>query len=470
MRNLSKIVIYFIIIALVIISCQKESFYEGKDASLKFSMDTVSFDTVFSSIGTITKRLMVYNPYNKKINISSISIAGVNSPFIININGLNTSKIYDIEISPNDSLYVFVQFYINPTGQNIPLIIIDSLICNVNGNTHIIKLMAYSQDVHIIKTQTIKTQIWEADKPYLLFGNITVDISETLTINKGAIIYFHKNSNLLVKGTLKALGEFDKTISFKGDRLEKEYKDIPGQWGGINLLPGSKNHILNWIVVENGTSGIVLGSINDFSKPDLEISNSIIKNMTYSALLAFNAKIKAVNCLVVNAATYTCGLIGGGDYEFYHCTLANYYGEYDSRNFAIPSLYLSNFFIDNQNPTIKTASELTKADFYNSIIYGSDTEELGLDSIASSLFRYKFDHCLIKSIKFNNRNTSTFSNNIWNSDPKFKMPDKFDFHLDTLSSAQNAGDIQIGELYPIDLDNNDRTLLPDIGTYERIEK
>ena len=470
MRNFLSIVIYFIIIALATISCQKESFYEGKDATLKFSMDTVSFDTVFSTIGTTTKRLMVYNPYNKKINIASITIAGVNSPFIININGQSTNKIYNIEISPNDSLYIFLQVYINPTGHNLPLIIIDSLICNVNGNKQNIKLIAYSQDVHIIKTQTIKTQIWEADKPYLLFGNITVDSSETLTIKKGAIIYLHKNSNLLVKGTLNALGEFEKPISFKGDRLEKEYLDSPGQWGGINLLPGSKNHMLNWLVIENGTSGIVLGSINDFSKPNLEISNSIIKNMSYSALLAYNAKIKAVNCLVINAATYTCGLFGGGDYEFYHCTLANYYGAYDNRNFAIPTLYLSNYFIDNQKPSIKTFSALTKANFYNSIIYGADTDELGLDSVATTAFRYKFDHCLIKSKRFNNQNTGTFSNNVWNSDPKFKMPDKFDFHLDTLSSAQNAGDIQIGKLFPKDLDNNDRTLLPDIGAYERIEK
>jgi hypothetical protein len=332
--------------------------------------------------------------------------------------------------------------------------------------------LAYSQDVHIFRSETIKSQVWEADKPYLIFGNVILDSLETLTISSGATIYLHKNSNLLIKGTLNIAGEFGKPVSFKGDRLEKDYLDIPGQWGGIILLPGSKNHSIRWMIAENGTSGIVLGSANNLSKPNLEITNSIIRNMAYDALLAYNARIKAVNCLIANAGTYTCGLTSGGDYEFYQCTITNYYGDYDDRDYLAPSLYLSNYSRDPLNPLPIFSSELTKADFYNSIIYGSNADELGLDSVASAGFHYKFDHCLVRSKKYSDRNTGSFLTMTWNSNPKFISFEKLNFQLDTLSPAKDAGDVQIGKLFPKDLNNNDRTLdnAPDIGAYERIEK
>ncbi len=467
MRNFILLSISFIIIALASISCHKDLIYEGKDATLRFSMDTVSFDTVISTLGTSTKRLMIYNPYSKKINISSIELGGENSPFVVNINGIDINKAYDVEISANDSLYVFVQVDTALTKQNTPLVLLDSLIFTVNGNIQNVKLLAYSQDVNLIKSKTLKTTTWNADKPYLLLGDITIDSLETLTISKGTTVYFHKNANLLVKGTLKVLGEFGKPVTFRGDRLEKEYNDYPGQWGSIALLPGSKDHSINWLVAANGTSGIILGAPNDVSKPNLEVSNSIIRNNASTSLLVYNAKIKVVNCVIANASIYACALLGNGTYEFYHCTIANYYGGYDRRNSDRFSVYMSN----NKINDAKAPMEEFSANFYNSIIYGNGIDELVIDSVPSLAFNLKFNNCLIRSRKYDNSKLGSFTNTVWNSNPKFKSPDEFNYQLDTLSSARNKGDIEIGILYPKDLNNNDRTItVPDIGAYERIEK
>jgi hypothetical protein len=468
------LVVLLLILAFNTISCKKESYYEGQDATLRFSKDTIAFDTVFTSIGTATKQLMVYNPYHKSIKISSIQLAGKStSPFIININGKQVNSLNDVEIYPTDSLYIFIQVFINPTGQNLPLMFHDSLVFDVNGNIQNVNLLAYGQDVHWIKNEVIKTTIWDADKPYLIYGNATVDTLETLTISKGATIFFHKQSNLLVKGTLKVQGEFTKPVIFRGDRLEKYYQDYPGQWGGIILLPGSNNHVFNWAIVKNGTSGIQIGAYNDFSKPNIELSNVIVQNMSYSSLLAIGAKIKAVNCVIADAATYTCGLIGGGDYEFYHCTFANYFGSYlgADRRFGYPTLVITNYYSDPINAGNNVFTDLTRADFYNSIVYGSNADEIKLDSSKSSaLFQYKFDHCLLESKEYgNSSNNPPFTNIIWNKDPKFKMVDSMRFELDTLSAAKDKGDIEIGKLYPLDLKNKDRTITPDLGAYERVE-
>jgi len=472
MRNFLLIIIYFIVTTLTISSCKKESFYEGKDATLRFSMDTVSFDTVFSTIGTTTKRLMVYNPYYKKINISSIAIAGSNSPFVININGQNTFKINDIEISPNDSLYIFVQVYVNTIGQNLPMVLTDSLICKVNGNTQNIKLIAFGQDVHLIKNQTIKTQVWEADKPYLLFGNITVDSLQTLTITPGVKIYMHKNANIIIKGNIRAIGSWEEPIVFNQDRFG-EFNDMPGYWGGISIIPGKGQQLLDWVIIENGISGLQVNNSKHIENTSVVLTNVIIRNMSSTCLLSNNSSVYASNCLFANAKTYTCLLEGGGTFQFYHSTLANYYSsipnEYRKPNF--PVLFISNYLKKNDDPNANDFYDIRNSFFRNCIIYGSQNNELFLDIKYGAQSDIVFDHCIIK--KTNTNDFSTYFNSVlWNIDPKFINGEYLNFELDSLSSAKDAGDLEWGLKFPYDLKNvsrlNDNA--PDIGAYERIEK
>jgi hypothetical protein len=470
---MKSFVILTLVVFALIASCNREQYYAGNNAALKFSTDTVSFDTIFTTIGSATQRLMVYNPYNKILKISGIKLAGgSNSPFSLNIDGVPGNSVSNIEIHPKDSLYIFIQVFVNPTGQNLPLFIRDSILFTVNQSAQNIKLIAYGQDVHLLKNQVLKTQTWPADKPYLIYGNVTVDSLETLTIAQGSTIYFHKLANLLVKGTLVAVGDLPVPIIFQGDRLEKDYNDIPGQWGGIYFRPGSKNNLLNWVIIKNGTTGIQLGDYNDFSKPDLQISNTIIRTMSYNSLFAIDSKIKAVNCVIADAARYSCGLIGGGDYEFYHCTFANYYGLYAGREISSATLKITNYYMDSTN---LITNDLVNANFYNSIVYGNNQDELILDQNTkepAALFQYKFDHCLLRSQSLENSTEAQFDTIIWNKDPAFKFKPNVYLELDTLSPAKDKGSIQIGKLYPLDLKKVDRTADkgPDLGAYERVEK
>lgn len=464
---------YIFVIFLLIVACNKEQFYSESDARLDFSTDTVSFDTVFTTQGTATYRLKVYNPFDKILQIPSIELAGGdNSPFILNINGIKSTRLNDVEIYPKDSLYIFVQVFINPTGQDAPLFIRDSIVFTLPGKVQDVKLLAYGQDVHLIKDKTLATTTWPADKPYLVFGNVAIDSLQTLTIEEGATIHFHKNANLIVKGTLIAQGSIEKPVVFRGDRLEKDYKDIPGQWGTLIFMQGSSNHRLNWCIVENGTSGIWLGDYKQGKGPDLELSNSIIRNMSYNGLYGINATVKAYNCLINNASNYTCGFEGGGTYEFYHCTIANHYERYLSRKISSVTVKISNFFSDPNDITIKVPNNLTKADFFNTIIYGGNQEEISIDSVTTAGLSYKFDHCLLKSEKYEGLKNSRFIGNIWNEYPEFKPKSTLAFQLDTLSPAKDKGRLEIGESYPLDLKNVSRLTdgKPDIGVYERVEK
>ncbi len=452
-----------ILIITIVLSCQKESFYTGSNASLSFSPDTVAFDTVFTSIGSATQSLIVHNPYNQFIKISLIALeGGAKSPFIININGVNSSSVTNIEIGPKDSLFIFIQFFLNQTGINNPLFIKDSLLFKTNNHLQYVKLLAYGQDVHIINNSTLGTQTWPADKPYLIYGTVMVDSLSTLTIAHGATLYFHRNANLVVKGSLIANGNFKNNILFLGDRLENIYNNIPGQWGGVILQPGSHNNSFNWVVMKNGTSGLQSGGYDEKNPVDLMLSNTIIQTMSYSCLLAFNSTITSYNCVLANGSTYTCGLKDGGLYNFYQCTIVNY----NANNVSDGALYISDY--DNNN---LVNSGNFGAGFYNTIIDGNNPDEVYSDLKGSYTGEPYFENCLVESKMYIN-DTVHFSNCIWNKNPDFENIANLNFQPDSISAARNMGNPSIGQLYPFDLNMNSRILnkQPDIGAYQYIQK
>ena len=56
--------------------------------NLTFSVDTIVFDTVFTTVGSTTKQFKIYNPSSKSIQIDEIELMGGDqSPFRLNVDG-----------------------------------------------------------------------------------------------------------------------------------------------------------------------------------------------------------------------------------------------------------------------------------------------------------------------------------------------------------------------------------------------
>jgi hypothetical protein len=453
-----------ILLFIVNSACKRDVYYSGSDSALSFSTDTVLFDTIFSTIGSPTLRLKVYNRHDEFVKISKIWLGkGQNSAFKININGASSS-VENEEIAPGDSLYIFIQALGSVNGIDTPLLLRDSILFQTNNNIQHIKLLAYNQDVNILNNVTLKTQVWEGSKPYLIYGNVIIDTLETLTIKKGITVYFHWNSNLIVKGSLRAEGEFEHPVTFRDDRME----DTPGEWGGLLFYPGSTGNFLNFVVAKNGTSGICLGKFNTQQGPDIEMNFVIVQNMFYNCLLAINAKVTSANSVFTNGGTYTCGIVGGS-YAFYHCTFANYYNTLSASGTIYPALYLSNYYSDATAPDGKSSVALDKAYFVNSIIYGKSADEVELDSLTSATFNYTFDYCLIKGKTLETLHSGRFSNIVWNKDPLFiSENDPILMEVDSLSPAKKSGQKDIIQLFPYDLKMKERAkdTIPTIGAYE----
>lgn len=465
--------ILILLIGLILFSCNQEEFATSSDAKLEFATDTVTFDTIFSSIGSTTKWFTVKNPNKQSVKISRIFLAGGNrSVFRLNINGVQANEDFDITISGGDSLFVFVEVTIDPTGQNNPMVVQDSIVFNLNGNTQDVDLIAFGQDFHLLNGEVLKTQRWENDKPYLIYNSVLVDSLETLNIDPGCRVHFHYGSSMFVKGTLNASGTFEKPISFQGDRLEESYRNIPGQWGaysefadgslyvygGIHFLVGSKDNVLNYSVIKNATKGIQIDSMGFSNNPVLTISNSRIENMALNCIDARTTFIKASNSVFANSGSYTLALLLGGDYQFNHCTVANY-SNFGNRK--EPALFLKNYYEYNKI----TYSFNLNAIFGNCIIYGNKENEISTDKGGTGSFTYLFKNCLV-----NTNLSSGFENSVFNKEPLFVNISENNYAIDSLSPARNIGDIEIAKQFPIDL--NDYSRLedegPDLGALEWI--
>ena len=91
---------YLFIISLTILlfSCKKDISNDGSWQNLRFSNDTIIFDTTFQSIGTTTKTLKVYNRSRGDIYTNISLEENTQGSFRINVDGLSGNNFENIFI------------------------------------------------------------------------------------------------------------------------------------------------------------------------------------------------------------------------------------------------------------------------------------------------------------------------------------------------------------------------------------
>ncbi len=467
----------FILLILIFSSCQKDKVFDT-DPSLKliFSSDSISFDTVFTTVGSITRQLKIYNPSKKAIKISSINLTNGNDSFFrINIDGTPTTVANDIELAAEDSLYIFVKVTIDPNDEDSPFVIDDQIIFNLNGNTQDVDLVAWGQNANYIIADTyvqglppykivaheFSDTTWTSEKPFLIYGYAVVDSNAILRINAGTKIYFHNNSGLWIYkgGAIKVSGELESPITFQGDRLEEFYSEIPGQWDRIWINEGSIDNEFNYAVIKNGFIGIQAETMQENMGNQLILKNTIIENMSGIGIFSRFYNISGSNNVIANCGNYCAAFTMGGNYNFNHTTIANFWTRSIRQT---PTLFLNNYYYDSDEVIHPVDLNVN---FGNSIIYGNNDEEIQYDENAGAEFNYVFDHCDLKT-ELNISNTLSYPDCIKNEDPLFIDYQINNYELDSLSPVRDIGSIPIAETVPEDILEKDRTESPDLGAYE----
>ena len=452
---------------LFLASCKKDSFITSEFARLNITTDTLKYDTVFTTTGSITKSFKIINENNQKLRLGKIKLmGGTTSAYKMNVDGAATTEVNNLDIEANDSIYVFVSVTINPNAANLPFIVSDSILVSYNGNNRYVQLQAYGQNANFLRNRLITGNVvWTNNLPYVILGSIRIDTNAILTIQPGCKIYSHANAPFIVDGTLTVNGTQASNVIFSGDRLDGDYKDLPASWPGIYFRGNSKNNVLTYAIVKNAYQAIVTEKPSINANPKVILHQCIVDNAYDAGIYCVNSSLQADNSLISNCGSNII-LSYGGVYNFTHCTVAAYTTNY--LNHKNPVLIVNNFL--NQSGTTLTAN--LNAVFRNSIFWsdgGIVDNEVVVSKQGANTFTVLFEKNIYRALT--DPANSTLSGNKINADPSFDSIDIskkiFDFRITKNSFAPgvNAG-VLTG--FPKDLDDKNRNVgLPDMGCYEK---
>jgi len=448
--------------SILLFACRKTGFITSPDARIVLTVDTLKFDTVFTTAGSVTQSFKIINDNDQKLRLSSIRLmGGNNSAYRINIDGAAVSESANLELEGKDSMYIFVQVTVDPSAANLPFIIRDSIRIAFNGKEEFVQLESWGQNAHFFRNKSITgNETWTNDLPYVIQGFLYVDQDASLNIEKGCRIFVNANAPVIISGSLKVNGGKDTAdrVYFTGDRMDQPYRNFPASWPGIYFTEVSADNILQYAVIKNAYQAIIIEAPASNGNPKLSLNECVIDNAFDAGILANNSSLSAQNCLISNCGK-NISIAGGGAYQFTHCTVAAY----------------SNNYIDHKNPVLSISNSngsgtaALQALFRNCIFWGEGglvENEVVVERAGATPFNVNFDYNLWKVIA--DPANATITQVIDGQTPLFdsvNVSDQYyNFRLMTGSPAIGKG---VASSVSIDLDGRARSVnQPDLGCFE----
>ena len=223
-RRIYRLLFVALAVAVLSVSCIKEERYlTDSSVRLAFSEDTVTFDTVFTTMATITRQVKVYNRYDEPLLIERVSLRGGGaSRFRINVDGDTSRVARDVEIGAGDSIFIFIQANINPNDQTSPFLVEDAIVFDFNKKQQQLPLTAYGRnavyhhpthphsvyylqmnarggiDTVWIPYSIVDCAGWDHTRPHVIIGYAVVNSNETLHLTAGDELYFANDACLWV--------------------------------------------------------------------------------------------------------------------------------------------------------------------------------------------------------------------------------------------------------------------------------
>ena len=476
--NLLKNIFYIMMFTVIIAACSDyDDFSTSPLHRLTFSCDTISFDTLFTTIASPSNGAMVYNRNKKDLRIASVELmSDGESGFRVLVDGQYGGYMRDLEIRSKDSLYLFCEITPPANGEPQPQQVIDTLRFTLeSGVQQDIILAACGRDVDFLRATTVQSDSTITPGHYVVYDSLVVAPGATLNIEAGTTLYFHDKVPFVVRGRLLAAGTKDEPVIFRGDRTDRmfsylPYDRVPGQWEGITLAPTSNGNVFEHCDIHSANHGIKMQA-GDTTVQRLTMNASRLENFYGHAMELVAAHATVTNSLIANAGG-NCVKVVGGKVDFNHCTIANFF-VYKVRDVALA--------LHNSYGT--TPAPLYGASFSNCIITGSKSDELmgylsNLGDTVPNCRNYRFDNSLVNTVigddeNFVNVKVDDSAEKPFAADHFVKIDHGvflYDFRLTAESSARSLAAEPCDETLRFDKNGVERTDgSADAGCYQFVE-
>jgi hypothetical protein len=425
---------------------------------IEFSSDTVSFDTVFSGVGSATREFRAINRGKEPVLIDRIWLAGGEaSPFRLNINGVPSTEADNLLLAQGDSLFVFVEVTVDPTGEDSPVAVIDSVVFMSGSYVSRVILEAWGQEIRLVEGDIYGNVTWSEGRPYVIRGSLFIDTTAVLTMEPGTRVYFHYDAGMTVAGALRALGTAEKPVLMATDRIEKEYTDVPGRWKGLLFLDCSRGNRLQFTEVRNAAEAVRISG-SEGSQPDVTFHGARLMHNSVASLVAHHADVSAVNSLFAHSGFSTVSLTGGGSGSFIHCTVMNRW-EYGYR--TEPAMFIGRG--DGTLPDVTVLNSVLSGTLNNEIIIDADRAE------AAGSFRADSSMIRIDTLAADWFSSPLFRDVFTTGTLQFIDETAWDYRPDTLSPLLDIAGREEAVAWPYDIRQMPRPSGdgPDIGAFER---
>ena len=220
--------LFLIGILVTVCSCRSDFETVSSKGDLVFSQDTIFLDTVFSTIGSSTFQLKVYNKSNQDISIPSIQLGkGLNSKYRMTVDGMsgNQGKLFqDVTLLAKDSLYIFIETTASAADANpTDFLYTDQIQFGSGANLQKVEVVTLVKDAVLLFPQRLSNGGKETiplgnktvegfylddtelhftnQKAYVIYGYAGVPSGKTAIFDAGTKVYFHANSGLMIGNT-----------------------------------------------------------------------------------------------------------------------------------------------------------------------------------------------------------------------------------------------------------------------------
>ena len=419
--------------ACLLIGCERDFSATPGGDDLRFSADTLSFDTLYAGYSSPTGRITLRNVGDYDVTVGRVFLEGGDvSDFSVNINGLSATEATNMRLGHGDSLYIFVSVRNAKALEGRAFnTLTDHIVAQGGANTWRATVTAVVRNVTAAPLKIESDTQWLCDTiPYLVRDTLDVAEGATLLVGPGVTVLMEKAAAICVAGNMAVAGEVDNRTSFSPLRSDGYYETIPGQWGGIIVSAGGRADI-RFADVACSASGIACDSAST-----VFIDGLWVRDVSHTGVT-----LNKVSAEVRNTIVSDCGggafNVTGGDVRLRHVTVSDYFS-WDYRH--VSALQFNH-----------TEGETSKLTVYNSIIFGNQTSEIAVDSLSAEFVTFR-SSLLKMDKKTVSKAEDVFIDCKLNNNAHFANRSEADYHLTSQSDAVGLADPALTSDMPTDIE------------------